>query len=155
MRKLSLSDWGSLAEIVATVAVVISLIFVVISLERNTAVMQASNDNFIYELQFARSRDIVSSPGMASIYVRHRNGEELSAEEQERFYWDKMQELSTWELAFNRHRDGLFSTSQWKGWDGYFKSSFIDQFSSDSWAEVRDFYAEDFQSHVDAAYAEK
>ena len=86
MRKLSLSDWASVAEIAATIAVVISLIFVAISLQRNTAVMQASNDNFIYELQFARTRDIVTSPGMASIYVRHRSGEELSAEEQERFY---------------------------------------------------------------------
>ena len=62
MRKLELSDWASLAEIVASFGVVISLIFVAISLERNTAVMQASNDNFIYELQFARARDIVSSP---------------------------------------------------------------------------------------------
>jgi hypothetical protein len=132
MRKLGLSEWASLAEIVATVAVVISLLFVVISLERNTATMQAINDNFIYELQYARTRDIVSSPGMASIYVKHRNGEELSAEEQERFFWDKMQELSTWELAFNRHRDGLFSTE---------------------WEEVRDFYLEDFQNHVDAVYA--
>ena len=118
-------------------------------------VMQASNENFIYELQFARTRDIVSSPGLASIYVRHRSGEELSAEEQERFYWDKMQELGTWELAFNRHRDGLFSTRQWQGWDEYFKISFPEQFSVDSWAEVRNFYAEDFQTHIDAAYAEK
>lgn len=37
MQKLSLSDWASVAEIAATVAVVISLIFVAISLERNTA----------------------------------------------------------------------------------------------------------------------
>ena len=155
MQKLSLSDWASLAEIVATIAVVISLIFVVISLERNTAVMQASNDNFIYELQFARTRDIVSSPGMASIYVKHRNGEELSAEEQERFYWDMLQELSTWEVAFNRHRDGLFSTPQWEGWDGYFKASLTDRLPADSWVEIRNFYAEDFQSHIDEVYAEK
>jgi len=154
MRKLSLSDCASLAEIVASVAVVVSLIFVVISLERNTAVMQASNDNFIYELQYARTRDIVSSPGMASIYVKHRNGEDLSAEEKERFLWDKLQELSTWELAFNRHRDGLFSTQLWEGWNKYFKVSFIPQFPADRWVEVRDYYAADFQSHVDAAYAE-
>ena len=144
-----------MAEIGASVAVVISLIFVVISLERNTAVMQASNDNFIYELQFAKTRDIVSSPGLASIYVKQRNGEELSAEEQERFYWDKLQEISTWELAFNRHRDGLFSTQLWEGWDEYFKASLTEQFPADSWAEVRDFYAEDFQNHLDAVYAEK
>jgi hypothetical protein len=155
MRKLSLSNWASLAEIAATVAVVISLVLVVISLERNTTVMQASNDNFIYELQFARTRDIVSSPGMASIYVKQRSGEELSAEEQERFHWDKMQELSTWELAFNRHRDGLFSTQLWEGWDKYFTVSFPEQFPADSWAEVKDFYAEDFRIHIDAVYSEK
>jgi hypothetical protein len=128
---------------------------VVYSINHNTAVMQASNDNFIYELQFARTRDIVSSPGMASIYVKHNRGEELSEVEQERFYWDKIQELSTWELAFNRHRDGLFSTEQWVAWNHYFEVSFTKQFSADSWAEVRDFYAEDFQSHIDAVYARK
>ena len=139
-----------MAEIAATVAAVISLLFVAFSVERNTAVMQASNDNFIYELQFARARDIVSSPGLASIYVKYNRGDELTAEEQERFYWDKMQELSTWELAFNRHRDGMFSTQQWIGWDAYFQVSFTPQFSADSWAEVRSYYAEDFQRHIDA-----
>ncbi len=155
MRKLSLSEWASVAEIAATVVVIISLLFVALSLERNTAVMQAGSDNFMYELQFARVRDIVSSPGMASIYVKYNRGEELSAEEQERFYWDKLQELGTWEIAFNRHRDGMFSTQQWEGWNEYFQVSLIKQFPADSWAEVRGFYAEDFQSHIDAVYARK
>ncbi len=155
MRKLNLTEWAAVSEIIGTVAIIASLIFVAYSVNQNTVVMQASNDDFIYELQYARTRDIVSSPGLASIYVRHRSGEELTAEEQERFFWDKMQELSTWELAFNRHRVGLFSTRQWEGWDEYFKVSFTEQFSATSWAEVRDFYAEDFQNHIDAVYAEK
>jgi hypothetical protein len=59
--------------------------------------------------------------------------------------------FSTWELAFNRHRDGLFSTQQWEAWDEYFIVSFTAQFPANSWAEVKNFYAEDFQSHIDAA----
>ena len=120
MRILKLTEWTAIAEIIGTIAVVVSLLFVVTSINHNTKVIQASNDNFIYELQFARTRDIVASPGMALIYTKVNRKMELSEEEQERFYWDKMQELSTWELAFNRHRDGLFSTAQWIGWNNYF-----------------------------------
>jgi hypothetical protein len=155
MKKLKLTEWAAIAEIIGTIAVVVSLLFVVISINHNTKVMQASNDNFIYELQFARTRDIVASPGMALIYTKVNRKMELSEEEQERFYWDKMQELSTWELAFNRHRDGLFSTEQWIGWNNYFEVAFISQFPATSWIEVRDFYRGDFQKHVDAVYSAK
>ena len=137
MTRLKLKEWAAVAEIVGTVAVVVSLLFVAYSVNRNSWVIQASNDNFIYELEFARTRDIVSSPGMASIYVKQRRGEELSEEEQERFYWDTMQELSTWELAFNRHRDGLFSTQQWVGWNNYYIVSFTERFPEDSCQDCR------------------
>jgi hypothetical protein len=155
MSKLRLTEWAAVSEIIGTVAVVISLIFLAFSVNKNTAVMQASNDNFVYELQFARVRDIVSSPGMASIYVKLNQNKELSAEEQERFYWDKVQELGTWEVTFIRYRDGVFSTEQWEGWNNYFIASLTNQFSAESWAEVRKWYANDFRSHVDAVYASK
>ena len=104
MSKLNLTEWAAVSEIIGTVAVVTSLLFVAFSINHNTAVMQATNDNFVYELQYARVRDIVGSPGMASIYVKIDQNEELSAEEEKRFYWDKLQEIGTWEIAFNRHR---------------------------------------------------
>jgi hypothetical protein len=92
---------------------------------------------------------------MASIYAKRRRNEQLSAEEQERFHWDKLQELGGWELAFNRHRDGVFSTVLWAGWDNYFDVSLTNEFPAESWAEVRGIFSEDFQSHVDAVYAKK
>ena len=155
MSKLSLTQWAAVSEIIGTVAVVISLLFLAFSVKKNTVVMQASNDNFVYELQFARVRDIVSSPGMASIYVKLNQNKELSAEERERFYWDKLQEVGTWEIAFNRYRDGVFSNEQWEGWNNFYASSLTNQFSAESWAEIRAWYAKDFRSHVDAVYASK
>ena len=155
MSKLNLTEWAAVSEIIGTVAVVTSLLFVAFSINHNTAVMQATNDNFVYELQYARVRDIVGSPGMASIYVKIDQNEELSAEEEKRFYWDKLQEIGTWEIAFNRHRDGMFSTAQWKGWNNYYVASLTSQFSAESWVDVREWYADDFRSHVDAVYARK
>ena len=155
MSELNLIEWAAVSEIIGTAAIIISLVFVAYSVNQNTVVLQASNDNFLYEIQFARVRDIVSSPGMASIYAKRRRNEQLSPEEQERFHWDKLQELGGWELAFNRHRDGVFSTVLWAGWDNYFDVSLTNEFPAESWAEVRDIFAEDFQSHVDAVYANK
>jgi len=155
MRKLNLTEWAAVAEIIGTAAVVISLLFVTYSVNQNTAVAQASNENFLYELEFARIRDIVSSPGMASIYVKRRRNEELSDVEHERFIWDNFQELNTWEIAYNRNRDGLFSSVQWESWDWYFARDFTNRFPAESWAEFRHIYAEDFKSHVDAVYTNK
>ena len=155
MSELNLIEWAAVSEIIGTAAIIISLVFVAYSVNQNTVVLQASNDNFLYETQFARARNIVSSPGMASIYAKRRRNEQLSAEEQERFHWDKLQELGGWELAFNRHRDGVFSTVLWAGWDNYFDVSLTNEFPAESWAEVRDNFAEDFQNHVDAVYAKK
>ena len=155
MRKLNLAEWAAVAEIMGTIAIVISLLFVVYSVNQNTAVMQASNDNFLYEIQFARTRDIVSSPGLAAIYAKVRRNEELTGEEHERIYWDSLQNLSSWEFAFNRHRDGLFSIKQWNGWNNYFEITFVGQFTEESWAEVRKWYAEDFANYVDDAYDRK
>ena len=148
----NLSDWAAIAEIIASLAVIVSLIFLAYNINQNTRVMQTSNDNFVYELQYARWRDIVTSPSLASIYCKIGRGEQLSGEEKERFGYDKLRELTTWELAFNRHRDGQFSTEQWVCWNNYYEISFIDEFPRKSWEEVQHFYMPDFKDHVNSAY---
>ncbi len=146
---------GAIGEIGGALVVAVSLIFVVYSINRNSAVMQASNDNFLYELQHARIRDFLTSPGMASIYVKRNRNEELTEEEHERLFWDQSLEVSVWEIAFIRHRDGQFSSKQWEAWNNYFVDVFTNQFPAESWAEGRDMVPEDFRNHVDAVYARK
>ncbi len=146
---------GAIGEIVGALVVVVSLIFVVYSINRNSAVMQASNDNFLYELQHARIRGFLTSPGMASIYVKRNRNEELTEEEHVRLLSDQLLEISVWEIAFIRYRDGLFSSKQWEAWDNYFVDVFTNQFPAESWAEARHMVPEDFRNHVDAVYARK
>ena len=47
MSMLDLSSWAALAEIVATVAVVLSLLLVAYSIKRNTDEMETANSNFL------------------------------------------------------------------------------------------------------------
>ena len=50
MKRLDLSDWANIGELGASIAVVISLFFVVHSINMNTRATQSSNDNFIVEI---------------------------------------------------------------------------------------------------------
>ena len=155
MRKLNLTEWAAVTEIIGTAAVVITLVIVSYSIKQNTTVMQASNDNFLYELQYARIINVINSPEMASIYVKRNRNEDLSEEEEERYFWDRLLELLTWEITFVRNRDGLFSPEQWEAWDNYYITGFLNKFPAEYWGKTRDWFGEDFKNHVDAAITKK
>ncbi len=155
MKRLDLTGWAAIAEIVGTVAVVVSLLFVAHSVNRNTSVMQSVNDNFIYQLQDERVRDIVSDSELASIIVKFRHNEDISEVELERILWQKYRELNMWELAFVRHNDGLYSAEQWHIWNRYFDVGFTAEFPEERWTDVKEWYRDDFVKHVDAVYANK
>ena len=152
---LNLSQWAAIAEIAASVGVIVSLVFLAYSIRGNTVMTQSTNDNFLYELQFARVREITGNPSLAAVYTKLRKGEALTEVEDTQLFWDNLQQLSTWEVAFVRHRDGVFSDSMLESWEKYFRAAFLDSFSASQWEDVRTWYGDDFRSHVDAAYSEK
>jgi hypothetical protein len=45
MRKLDLQEWSAVAEIVGTVGIVISLLFVAYTVNRNTIELRSTNEN--------------------------------------------------------------------------------------------------------------
>jgi hypothetical protein len=152
---LNLSEWAAIAEIAGSVGVIVSLVFLVQSIRKNTVMTQSANDNFLYELQFARGREVSGNPSLAALFTKVRKGEALTEVEDTQLLWDSLQQLSTWEVAFVRHRDGVFSDSMLESWEIYFRAGFLDSFSAEQWEEVRTWYGEAFRSHVDAVYSEK
>lgn len=155
MRKLTLTDLAAVSEIVASIAVIVSLLFLAYSVRENTVVTQSANDNFLYELQFARVREISGSPMMAVLYTKLRQSEELTEIEKTLLQWDNLQQIGTWEIAYVRHHEGVYSDERWQAWDRYFRLALLETFSKDEWDEVSLWYEGDFKDHVDAAYAEK
>lgn len=153
MSKTDIKLYVAVAEIVASVAVVASLVFVVVSLNQNTMAVQASNDNFLYQLEDARMADITSDPEMADVFYRASSGEELSQAELFRYEYWVLRQLNVWEIAFIRYRDGLMPASQWQSWDESLSSTVISRLAHETWLHYRTGYRSEFRNHVDAAYA--
>ena len=156
MKKRDLVEWAAVSDILETVAVVASLLFVAFTVSQNTAVLQSVNDNFVYQIQDARVGDIATNPELASIDIKVRNNEEVSEIEKHRILSQHLRELNMWELAYVRHRQGLYSLEQWNAWNGYYVSDLVDKLPEEWWAEVRPWYRGDgFAQLVDAAYTNR
>jgi hypothetical protein len=155
MRKLDLKDWAALGELVATVAVVVSLIFVVISVDQNTDALQGVNDNALFERHDNFMRIFVEDASMAAILAKKRRGEEpLSDVEAVRWERYRLSLADIWVMAFLRHERGLLDDGHWEAWDLYFRDLFSNQaeaFTKSEWAKLRYGYDEHFWEHVDAA----
>ena len=153
MSKTNINLYVAIAEIGASVAVVASLVFVVVSLKQNTMAVQASNDNFLYQLEDARMADITSDREMADLFYRASSGGELSQAELFRYEYWVLRQLNTWEIAFIRYRDGLMPAPQWRSWDESLSFTVTSRLSHETWTNYRSRYRSEFRSHVDAAYA--
>jgi hypothetical protein len=154
MRKLDLSKLAAISEIVATVAVVISLLFVGYSIKRNTDELHSSNTNFLYELDAQITADLSREPGLSSILVKVAQNDALSEIEKIQYVNLQHRFLTVWEIAWTQHNSGLLDFDEWTDWDRYLSGSVTRDFPQDWWIDIRSGYKPRFAHHVDAAYAD-
>ena len=104
MKSRNLSEWAALAEVIASVAVIVSLIF-----ERHTDL----------------SMQFMLDPSLAEILVKMRSSKSQLTEI-EAVRWGKYQLnlLDVWALAFNRYKADLLAEAEWVAWDGFFADVF-------------------------------
>ena len=152
MKKLKLADWAAVAEIVGTIAVVVSLAIVVVSIRQNTAVIQATNDNFLYELTDAWYSDIASNSNLSSVWLKFRSRESVTEAEEHQVYAQVMRYLNAIELAHARFNDGLMPENQWNMWSNGFRLWVREYLPRDYWEEFRADFGEEFAEYVEAIY---
>ncbi len=155
MRKLSLSEWAQIGEVVGMVAVVASLGMVIYSLNQNTNALQAGNENVMFELQSELALNIVEDPSFAAIIVKVNAGESLTPVENMRLDFYKQLQLDVWAMAHGRFQHDQIGEYQWEAWNGFFVGFFGEDsawyLSEQRWEELGYGYDADFWAHVGKA----
>ena len=137
MQKLSLSQWASVAEIGGTVAVVISLIFVVISLERNTAALSAENADDLYDAFRQIELVVLNNSELANITVRGASDpDSLSQAETEIYKMWATQYLDLWERTLVREKEGLIQPGTLEGWDEWYGDWVLRHLTYEMWKDL-------------------
>jgi len=145
-----LSDLASVAEIVGTVAVVISLIFVVRSIDQNTRAIEAAEANNIWQAWRQTAQlPVINNAEFAAVYAKAWNSQPLT--EVEQIQWDRFlgAQIDIWAQLFDLHSSGLISQDLWNYWD----TGFVQGWTAghdDMWRRYRGAYDTDFQAHIDS-----
>ncbi|MFQ5609860.1 MAG: hypothetical protein ACE5F8_06280 [Woeseiaceae bacterium] len=81
MKKLKLSEWASLAEIIGAVAVVVSLIYVGLQVRNNTEAILSANRQELVGRAHSASITAATSPEISGVFAKSDTDEELGPTE--------------------------------------------------------------------------
>ena len=122
--KGDLQESALIAEIVGAVAVVISLIYVGVSLGQNTAAVEVANHQALVAMDLDKNAWLRDAE-FAAIYERARSDfGQLSDIESRQYLTFVADTLNAWEFAFITHANGAMADNIWNGWDGFYKGEF-------------------------------
>jgi len=155
MDTLDLSGWAALAEIVASVAVIISLLLVAYSIKRNTDEMELSNSNLLYQLDAQIGGDISRDVGLATLLHKMKQKEDLTGVEKIQYIALQERYLGLLEIAWTQYKSGSLAPIDWRDWDTYLSDFVTDGLPNEWWLEMRSLCKPEFAEHVDHKYAER
>lgn len=124
MNNTRIKDWASIAEIVGTLAVVVSLLFLILSIQQNTRAIEAAEMNNIWDAwREASILPIVNNPEFALIRNKVNESRPLTAPEKIQWHAYQTGRIDIWAQLFDLHAEGIISDEKWRYWDeGYWRS---------------------------------
>ena len=154
MNNKDWKKWAAISEVFGTFAVVVSLIFVGISIRQNTAVVQAGQQNLLYELNDSLLSDFINNPELYELHVKGKDPETLTLTERARLVDLEHRWLNTWENAYFKYKTGLLSEEQYKSWSDANAGWVECCMHKWIWDEFRETeFRSDFTEMVDAIFA--
>ncbi len=145
----NLQRWSLVAEIVGAVAVVVSIVYLTIEVNRNTSAIQSQTSQGLLEMANDANQLLALTPGMADLFVRAQTDYDLlTAAEHLRWRRWVNSELNIWEHAFHSHANGTLDSAMWIGYDVGYRALFCDDSSNRIWREIETFYGPGFREHV-------
>lgn len=155
MKKSTLKRTVSIAEIISSLAIVVSIIYVAYEYHRTSALTNRDVENIIYDRMLEMDRLIIENPDMAKIILKASNDpENLLAEEKLRFLAYEHILYDSWESAWYYYHEGILEQQNWEGWNSWF----IDELNSRpllSWEGNRKNFNGAFLDYVDSIFSER
>ena len=136
--EISLSDWGSLAEVVGAVAVTIPLIFVGLQVKSNTVATQAATlqESISFDVQILTAAG-ASAEAACALWEYSFRTDRVSGEQRIQGRWLFASTVGHWENIYLQHLAGTLSADAWRarepalralmlssGWEEFIGSEF-------------------------------
>ena len=114
MRKFTLSEWASIAEIIGAVAVVLSLIYVGIQVRENTSEIRASNRQALINRSMQAVGNAAGNSELALALSKPAEGVPLSPAELAQYQYFVRGMLYDVQEGFLLHQEGRLDDEYWR-----------------------------------------
>lgn len=139
---------SAIAEVVGVIAIVVSLIYLAVQIRQNTKVARAATRQAIADSTENLGSDILNNGEIAEIFVRHINGEDLSAVENLRLQARCFRDMQHWENIFYQFNEGLVSPDQWSGFRKNLVALLGINAYREYWEHEASHYSDQFQAEM-------
>lgn len=145
----TLDQFHKLAELLAALAVIISLVFVGLEVRQNTTAVQSSAAQAVHENFAAWYASIQSDSTLLEITTRGmQEYNSLSPTEKGQFIAVFMSFSSHTQNAFYKWLEGSLSPELWRGWELVSMNFFSTQGGKSFWNERGYMFADAFQEYI-------
>ncbi len=151
MKNSSVKKWAAIAEIAGTVIVIVSLLFVIKSIDQNTKAIEAVEANNIWAAwREVAILPVINNPEFAAVYVKINDSEGLSDAEQIQWDFYMGAQIDIWAQLFDLYKDGLISQEKWEYWDNGYWIVWQRNRIGEHWDGSAEMYDPDFQQYINS-----
>ena len=121
MKKIAWTEWAAIAEVIGTLGIVVSLVFVAMSINKGTDESIASQTTKLYETARQIELAVAADPEWVTAVIRGRNPD-MEMSEVDRYRYDAyvVAQLDLWDEMLLRNDDRLLNAEILESWDDYF-----------------------------------
>jgi len=154
MKKIALTDAAAIAEVIGTAGVILSLVFVAYSINRNTDEALALQSNSIYEATRQIELAVAADAEWTRILLAGRKGERpLPPADQYRFDAFNTAFIDLWDQLITRLQEDLVEEQIFTDWDKYYFDWTRRNIRMSDWARISWQYTGSIVSRVEEALA--
>ncbi len=146
--------WRAIAEIVGTVAVVLSLVYVGVQLNQNTRAIQAETSESMSSRLAGRLLVVVENPDVADLIMRARRFEAMTSADSLRYDYFLNLQINEYEAAVSHLVQGSLEEDMARSWLGGLPGWTCRPGARDYWRRSAESYVPAFRAVMDSVIAE-
>ncbi len=148
---MSLDQAALLAEIIGGAAILLTLVFLVLELRRNTAATRSATHQTQVDSTVGLQAMLVNDAALAGIILKaNADISSITSEDNLRLQYLYQSHFNLWHSAYWNKREGLLSEHAWHTWDKGMNLILKNQQACrQAWKQGGELYDEDFQAYVD------
>jgi hypothetical protein len=149
MKKLSLSDIGNLAEAIAAVAVVVSIVYLALQIRQNTNAVRAASYQEVARGVADFQTMLAQNEGLADVYIRGINDPaQLSANEELRFEMVLGQLFSRYDVAYYLYDQDLIDDRAMQPFTRFILALLESPGITEYWKEAQHFFSNPMRDYL-------